>query len=191
LILDFPDGSIEAYDQVIEGMQLGGNLPPGALFHAAGPGPAGAGLRVVDVWESDAAFQAFADAQIMPGTAKAGLSPPRVERIEAKVRDSGMPRRAVGFVHVARLPLDAERFGRMYDEVMGHGELPEGIIYHVNGPAPEGDGWIVIAGWTSREARDRFLAERVIPAAQRQGMGPPAVEDLEVHNVLAPAEVRA
>jgi hypothetical protein len=190
LILDFPDGSIEKYDAVIDGMDLGGRLPPGSLFHASGPAPAG-GLRVIDVWESDEAFQAFADAAIMPGVTRVGLSPPQVTRIDAKVRDGGTPRSAIGFVHVARLPLDAEAFGRMYDELMGHDELPEGMLYHVNGPAPDGTGWIVVGGWPSRDARDRFLAERVIPTAQRMGMGPPAVEDLEVHNVLEPAEVRA
>ena len=190
LILDFPDGSIEKYDAVIDGMDLGGHLPPGSLFHVAGPGPAG-GLRVIDVWESDEAFKVFADAAIMPGVARVGLSPPQVTRIDAKVRDSGMPRSAIGFAHVARLPLDAEAFGRMYDELMGQGDLPEGMLYHANGPAPDGAGWIVVVAWPDRVARDRFLAERVIPTAQRMGMGPPAVEDLEVHNVLEPAEVPA
>jgi hypothetical protein len=188
LILDFPDGSIEKYDTVIERMDLGGHLPQGALFHAAGPGPQG-GLRVLDVWESDAAFRAFADAEIGPRTAEAGMAPPQVERVQATVRETGLPRRSISFAHVTRLPIDADGFAGMYEEVMAQG-APDGMVFHANGPAP-GGGWIVVGAWTSREARDAMLAERVIPAAQRRGMGPPEIEDMEVHNVLEPAEVRA
>jgi hypothetical protein len=78
VLLDFPDGSVEAYDRVIARMGLsGGEPPPGAIFHVAGARPEG-GFRVVDVWESGEAFQAFADAQIGPITAAEGFSPPTV-----------------------------------------------------------------------------------------------------------------
>lgn len=78
VLLDFPDGTVEAYDRVMERMGLtGGEPPPGAIFHVAGARPDG-GFRVVDVWESQEAFKAFADAQIAPLTAAEGFGQPTV-----------------------------------------------------------------------------------------------------------------
>jgi steroid delta-isomerase-like uncharacterized protein len=185
-VLDFPDGSREQYEAVIEQMDLGGSVPPGALFHAAGPGPGG-GLRVVDVWESDSAFQQFAEAKIMPLTAEAGLTAPAVLQFEIEtVRDPGAPRREIEIVDVIRLPLDAAGFRDLSSEVIGD-LMPEGMTYHVSGPQP-GGGWMVISGWSSRAARDRFRAERVTPAFERRGMPTPEPEILEVYNALEPAQ---
>ena len=185
-MLDFPDGTHEQYDAVVEKMQLDGQLPPGALFHVAGAGPSG-GLRVVDVWESDAAFQAFQDEKIRPITAESGLMPPEILRFEVdNVRDSGKPRGAMRFLQVVRLDTDADAFHTADAEVIGGG-LPAGAVYHVNGPLPEG-GWIVVDGWISREARDRFMADRIAPVIQARDMTPPVIEDLEVFNALERAE---
>ena len=188
-ILDFPRGALQQYDAVVDRMQLGGELPSGALFHVAGSGPSG-GVRVVDVWETDAAFAAFADSQIGPLSAEAGLDPPEILRFEvAATRDAGVARASLRFFQVVRLPLDEESFRRIDDEVVGGAEaIPDGLVFHVNGPLPDG-GWIVADGWTSRQARDRFMAERVMPAAERHGLTPPPVEEFEVHNALEPAAV--
>ena len=184
-ILDFPRGTLEQYDAVVEEMQLGGRLPPGALFHVAGTGPSG-DLRVIDVWETDDAFQAFADAQIRPLSAGQGLDPPQMTRFEvAEIRDAGRPRASIGFFQVARLQLDAEGFRAMASDVIGD-TPPEGMLFHANGPLAEG-GWIVAAGWTTRDARDRFLAERVRAAVEQRGLPMPEIEELEVHNTLEPA----
>jgi steroid delta-isomerase-like uncharacterized protein len=190
-ILDFPDGALAQYDAVVDRMQLGGRLPAGALFHVAGPGPSG-GIRVVDVWESDADFDAFADAQIGPLTAAAGLAPPEILRFEvAEVRESDHPRGAIGFFQVVPVDVDAAGFRALDAEVTGGpGEFPDGLVYHVNGPRP-GGGWIVADAWTDRAARDRFIAERVIPAVERRGMTPPGIEDFDVHNTLVPRTAAA
>lgn len=187
-ILDFAGGSLEQYDAVVGKMRLDGHLPPGALFHAAGSGSDGA-LRVVDVWKSDAAFGEFAEAKITPLSAEAGLAKPAIERFEVDaVEESGAPRGDMRFFQVVRLPLTAEEFRDMDREVVGGdpATITDGLIYHVNGPRA-GGGWIVADGWTSREARDRFLAERVAPAARRREMSPPQIEGFDVHNTLAPA----
>ena len=183
-IVDFPDGTVEKYDAVTADMRLEGRLPAGGVFHVAGPGPAG-GLRVIDVWESDAVFEAFIRDEVAPRTSAAGMSPPQIERVEVEVREPGPPRDAITFAHVTRLPLDATAFRGLYQEVMAPGP-PEGMVFHANGPAPDGTR-IVIGAWTSQDARDRMLAERVIPAAQRRGMGPPVIEDMAVHAILAAA----
>jgi hypothetical protein len=56
--------------------------PEGLLFHAAGEGPDG--LRVVDIWESSAAFEAFSAAALQDAIAGSGLAGvrPQVESWE-------------------------------------------------------------------------------------------------------------
>jgi hypothetical protein len=51
------------YERIIEG--IGPELPPGLLVHLAIVKPEG-GLRYVDVWESEAEFEKFADSRLHP-----------------------------------------------------------------------------------------------------------------------------
>ena len=74
--MDFEGATTEQYDQVCQKMGLA----------PKGPGPAGAishfatmtdkGLRVVDVWESKEQFEKFAQEQIGPFSAEAGINGP-------------------------------------------------------------------------------------------------------------------
>jgi hypothetical protein len=64
--------------------------------------------------------------------------------------------------------------------------IDEGLVFHVNGPLD--DGWATVGYWTSKAARDRFIHERVLPAMAGSA-GPPAIEDLELHNSLTEAAV--
>jgi hypothetical protein len=77
IIMDFPGGTLDQYDQVIEkmGLEPGGDTPDGALFHWVTQTPEG--LRVVDVWETQAAFDRFAEEQIGPYSQEVGLQPPQ------------------------------------------------------------------------------------------------------------------
>jgi hypothetical protein len=52
-----------AYGRIVEG--LGPDLPPGLLVHLAITRPEG-GLRYVDVWESEADFERFAEDRLHP-----------------------------------------------------------------------------------------------------------------------------
>lgn len=79
-IMDFEGGTLEQYDQVMEKMDLGDSVPDDAHFHWVTK--TDDGVRVVDVWESDEAFQAFAEEKIGPYTAEVGLSEPAIERHE-------------------------------------------------------------------------------------------------------------
>ena len=76
LILDFEGGTLEQYDQVVEKMDLGGKVPPGAIFHWCAK--TDNGFRVVDFWESQEAFDKFAEEQIGPLSAEVGLGAPSV-----------------------------------------------------------------------------------------------------------------
>ena len=72
--MNVPGGTMEQYDQVRHKMGLtpNGSTPPGALFHWVAP--SSDGWRVVDVWESREAFDKFAEEQIGPYMAEAGLT---------------------------------------------------------------------------------------------------------------------
>jgi hypothetical protein len=76
IIMEFPGATLQQYDEVIKlmGLTPGGAGPAGSLSHwvAATDG----GIRVVDVWSTREAFDAFAKDSIGPMTAKVGMSPP-------------------------------------------------------------------------------------------------------------------
>jgi hypothetical protein len=81
VLMDFASGENAAYDRVLERMGLTDGRPPaGALFHIAGE--VDGGFRVVDVWESAEAFQAFAEEKIGPMSAAEGFPPPEVSMWE-------------------------------------------------------------------------------------------------------------
>jgi hypothetical protein len=80
-ILDFPDATLDQYDQVIEKMGLtDGASPPSAQHHWVAK--TDDGIRVVDVWDSDEAFEKFSQEQIGPITQEVGIAEPTVTRYE-------------------------------------------------------------------------------------------------------------
>jgi hypothetical protein len=82
VIFEVPGGTAEQYDGIIRDLDLRNTPADGALAHIAGPMEGG--WRVVDVWESQAQFDAF-----------------RRDRLDAAVRKnmSGTPRITTGPVH--------------------------------------------------------------------------------------------
>jgi len=73
VVLEFKGATLEQYDQVIEKMGLtpAGATAPGGLFHwVTGTSD---GIRVIDVWETQEAFQSFAEEQIGPYTKEVGF----------------------------------------------------------------------------------------------------------------------
>jgi quinol monooxygenase YgiN len=67
---------------------------------------------------------------------------------------------------------------------------PEGLIIHTAGAA-EGGGWRIFDVWESREAFDRFMQERLMPAMQElfgdqmpAGGQPPEI--YELHDLVRP-----
>ncbi|MGW0844867.1 hypothetical protein ACWD26_32995 [Streptomyces sp. NPDC002787] len=61
--------------------------------------------------------------------------------------------------------------------------LPSGMIAHYAAPA-EGGGWQVVDVWESAEDHDRFVRERVVPAAQELGAPPFETKVTELYNSL-------
>jgi hypothetical protein len=187
LVLDFPGGTKEQYDEVVERMQLGGKLAPGSLAHSAGSYEGG--WRVVDVWQDLATFGQFRDEKIIPFTSAAGLAAPNVFVLEADEEE--FPGGTTGFVQCVKLPgLDHGSFHATDEEIRPGKEVPEGLTFHVNGPVD--GGWCVVDGWTSRAARDAFMEARIKPAmASAPLQGPPTIEDLDVEATLADAHAHA
>ena len=81
--LDFEGATLAQYDEICKKMGLTpkGPGPAGAISHFATM--TDSGLRVVDVWESQAAFDKFAQEKIGPYSAEVGLTaPPAVQIFE-------------------------------------------------------------------------------------------------------------
>jgi hypothetical protein len=74
--MEFSGGTLEQYEVVIAkmGFERHGKGAEEALFHWVTL--TDDGIKVVDVWNSPEAFQAFADSQIGPITAEVGMSEP-------------------------------------------------------------------------------------------------------------------
>lgn len=84
VLVELPGATQSQYDAVVKSLTGGGTLSKladwtskGLLMHVAGPTPTG--WRVVDVWESEADFMAFA-AILMPMAKAAGFPdlPPQI-----------------------------------------------------------------------------------------------------------------
>jgi hypothetical protein len=80
----------------------------------------------------------------------------------------------------------------LYEQVMqrvaqGGSLPPEGVIFQVAGPSEA--GWRVVSVWKSREAFERFAAERLAPAWQEVGISRDDVDFtiFEAHSYLGGA----
>ncbi len=71
--IEFPGGTRQQYDQVMRQLNLQGQLPPGALYHIAGPSDGG--WRIIDVWEDKEDFLLFVQGRLMKAAREAGLPP--------------------------------------------------------------------------------------------------------------------
>ena len=181
IIMDFAaESAIEKYDAVMQDMNLGGVLPPGALRHVAGPSDSG--LRVVDVWE-DGGVRSLRRREDRADQAKNGVPEPVTQTWEV-VFEAGADADP-GFLHVVTMPgVDAAAFRMLADQVMPDGALPAGLIWHVNGPV-EG-GYRTTGAWISRAARDEFLETKIRPVMEAAGVTTqPTIEDLDVHNSMS------
>ncbi len=81
--LDFHHTTIELYDQINEriGILPGGPANPGELFHWVTK--TDDGFRVVDVWESQEAFEKFAKETLSPIYQEVGgVHPPAIQFFE-------------------------------------------------------------------------------------------------------------
>jgi len=76
-LVETPGGTQEQYDKVTEMLQISGKTFPGQIFHVAGPMEGG--WRIVDVWESQEAFDNFLQTKLGPALQEAGGPPPQTK----------------------------------------------------------------------------------------------------------------
>ncbi len=81
--MNFKDATLDQYDQVIQkmGFHAQGAGAPQGIFHWVAK--TDDGIRIVDVWESKEDYERFAQEQIGPYAAEAGIpAPPEVRYTE-------------------------------------------------------------------------------------------------------------
>ena len=66
-------GTQEIYEQNVEKVMPGGQLPEGCQLHIAGPSESG--WRVITVWDSEDQFEQFRNEKLMPVLSEAGVTP--------------------------------------------------------------------------------------------------------------------
>ena len=74
VFLEFPGVTWEQYEQLVQDMSLSGS-PEGVLIHVCGPTSDG-GWRMVDVWESQEAFERFVNELLIPRAQARGFPQP-------------------------------------------------------------------------------------------------------------------
>jgi hypothetical protein len=181
LVLDFPGGTMSEYHEVVSRMDLGGTTVPGGRLHFAGR--YADGLRIIDVWEDMESFLRFRDDKLAPITRELGFPPPdvRVLEVDQEREGNGEDPELVQYVFIPGI--DRAGFDAADRKILPTGEPPAALTFHVNGPLQ--GGWCVIDGWTSKQARDAFLDERIRPAFENVELpGPPVFEDLMIESLL-------
>ena len=78
LIFNNPGVTQEQYDAVVAQLNLAEDPPAGDIFHAAGPTEDD--WRVVEVWESQEAADAFFRERLGQALQNAGIPQPQIER---------------------------------------------------------------------------------------------------------------
>jgi len=73
-------------------------------------------------------------------------------------------------------------YDQIVERVMPGNQPPEGLLAHV--AAPRDIGWGVVDVWESEQAFERFMQEKVMPAARDMGAPPFDTEVYEVHNLV-------
>ena len=76
LLVESPGGTQEQYDIALQVLDLGGEAPPGQIFHIAGP--TDEGWRVVDLWESREAFDRFFEEKLGAALKAAEMPEPKL-----------------------------------------------------------------------------------------------------------------
>lgn len=77
MLLEWEGMDEVSYRALVEAMDLGDDMFPGAVLHLAGP--IEGGWRAVDVWESEEAFERFRVERLGSALTRAGVAPPRVD----------------------------------------------------------------------------------------------------------------
>ena len=123
LSMEWPGVTEAQYEAAMRELNMDVDPPRGGVIHLAAL--TGSSVRVVDVWESEAAFQTFAETRIMPAVKKAGITvEPRIE--VAPLHNLYVPALStIGTLGASSLPLSAAPAAQSH----GFGDLGEPLLY--------------------------------------------------------------
>jgi hypothetical protein len=77
VLYQIPGLTQDQYDKIIETLQSNDITAPGRIYHVAGP--MDGGWQVVDVFESQEAFEQFVGGRLGPVMQKLGIAPPPIK----------------------------------------------------------------------------------------------------------------
>ena len=79
-----------------------------------------------------------------------------------------------------------EQYDRLVETVLGpEGKISPPELFHVAGPTDAGIRIVTV--WESEQAFQKFIQERILPAAQQAGLGgQPKISMWNVHRVMTP-----
>lgn len=80
LIQEYAGATQQQYDAILSDLNLGGKSPAGQILHTAGP--MDGGWRVVDVWESQEAFNTFYQEGLSAAAQKHGMPRPQIATMQ-------------------------------------------------------------------------------------------------------------
>jgi heme-degrading monooxygenase HmoA len=187
MIAELPGTTTAQYDQVNEklGIRGPGDEPEGLIQHVAGD--TGDGLLIVDVWESQEAFERFfGEGGAAQAIAEVGAPPvePRIMPVH------NMIRRGAGTQENVFLVIDAEGFSpELYDDLITRMPAHAGdgsahpAVSHV--AAKSDDGMVFVDVWDSPESFQRFAEEQLASAAPDMDMAALQPRFVPLHNRFA------
>ncbi len=79
VVMEFPGVTRQQYEALGHTLALAG-LPKGAMTHLCGP-TADGGWRIIDVWESEEAFEEFVTEQLIPKAKAMGFPQPSMREV--------------------------------------------------------------------------------------------------------------
>jgi hypothetical protein len=176
--------AIMLYESVINEMgRRGGTVAPGELYHIAAL--AHNGMFVADLWESREAFNAYAQAKLIPLTAKRGLFSPEVEfgDVHNILEGAAFSPRGTGVV--AHFEGDVDDLLRKFDKAagkIGNPNVSNGLVFQWC--AKHAGGICITAHWRSREECEPFMNGSFSEALRSAGMPRPRLDIYDVYNCM-------
>ena len=186
MLVELPGATIEQYEQVNETMGLRGDetAPEGLIQHVAGSDEKG--LTIVDVWESEEAFDRFVEERLGPAIERAGVeSGPNTRRLPVHNRLDGAGTDAATIVIIEMDDLTPDVYDQMTAKMDAHtgdgGNHPS--VSHTAARA-DGGGLLVVDVWDSPESFGRFAEEQIGPVAAEAGLDPASIDPrfVPLHN---------
>jgi len=181
MMAELPGATPVMYDQVNDRLGIdAANLPEGLISHHAGSTEGG--MLIVDVWESQEAFERFSNERAGPVFEQLGIPPvePRVLPVHNLI-EKGRGDRADVMMIVEMPSLAPDAYDAMTSRMSAHaeGSSSHPAVSHVAAHA-EG-GLLIVDVWDSPESFQRFAAEQIAEAGASD-IGPIEPRFVPIHN---------